>query len=100
MGPPLPLRARSGLDPESLDAVFARLFRWARVRFGGWLCTGDGVIGRIEYKSLVPPVWPPMSRREMLEVLEDLSRLPHERRLIILRTLPRPVVRALAAEWW
>jgi phage terminase large subunit-like protein len=41
-----------------------------------------------------------MSRPEMLAVLEDLARLTREQRRVILRSLPRPMVRALSAEWW
>jgi len=36
----------------------------------------------------------------MLEVIEDLAALGDEQRRTVLRSLPRPVVRALAAEWW
>jgi phage terminase large subunit-like protein len=60
---------------------------------------GDGLCGPIEYKSLAAPR-APMSRPEMLTALDDLMRLGPEQRRIILRSLPRPMVRALAYEWW
>jgi phage terminase large subunit-like protein len=41
-----------------------------------------------------------MTRPEMIAVLDDLMRVTEEQRLIILRSLPRPLVRALRDEWW
>ena len=41
-----------------------------------------------------------MSRRETLDVLLRLSLCTPEQRLFILRSLPRPLVRALEEEWW
>jgi phage terminase large subunit-like protein len=91
----LPARAEAGVGSGSSRAAFARLRRWVRVRANG--AGGDGAGGSIEFKSLVSPR---MSRPEMLSVLEDLMLLTREQRRIILRSLPRPMVRALAAEWW
>jgi phage terminase large subunit-like protein len=95
--PAFAARAGAGDEPGSCRAAFARLLRWVNVRVNGgpW---ADG--GPIEYKSLSRLRAPRMSRPEMLAVLEDLMRLTREQRLIILRSLPRPMVRALAAEWW
>jgi phage terminase large subunit-like protein len=92
------VRARAGDDPGSSRAAFVRLLRWAQARANG--AGGDGDGGFIEYKSLSHPRASRMSRPEMLSALEDLMRLTREQRLIILRSLPRPMVRALAAEWW
>jgi phage terminase large subunit-like protein len=97
---PLVMRAGAGDDPGSSEAALARLLRWAQGWADGGLGAGDGEGRRMEYKSLPIPRAFHMSRAEKLEVLEDLILLTPEQRLVILRSLPRPVVRALAAEWW
>jgi phage terminase large subunit-like protein len=92
MSLPLP----SSLVPaETRDGAFAWLRKWAASRLGG-----DGLPGLVEYKSLHSPEPPPLSRREVLDVLLRLSLCTREQRLFILRSLPRPLVRTLEDEWW
>jgi phage terminase large subunit-like protein len=80
---------------ETKGSAFAWLRKWAASRLDV-----DAHWGPIEYKSLHPVERPPMSRRETLDVLLRLSLCTPEQRLFILRSLPRPLVRALEEEWW
>lgn len=98
----LALPARAGCaDPvQSSQAAFARLLRWAHARVTAGPAVGHGGGATIEYKSLSGPRAHAMTRPEMLAVLDDLMRLTDEQRLIVLRSLPRPTVRALRDEWW
>jgi phage terminase large subunit-like protein len=86
---PCPL-ASSNLQAQA----FGWLLRWRLSRFP------DSGGARVEYKSLVPPAPPLTSRRELLEVLERLAKCSYEQRLVILRGLPPPAVKALEEEWW
>ncbi len=83
------------LRQAEAGVAFEWLLRRLVARFG--LCP-DGL--RVEYKSLVPPAVPELSRPEQLEILLRLTQCTPEQRLFILRRLPRPVVRGLEEEWW
>ncbi len=96
----LPVRAGFADPRPSSQAAFARLLRWAHARADAGTAARDGAGRAIEYKSRFAPRTQGMSRPEMLAVLDDLMRLTKEQRLIILRSLPRPTVRALRDEWW
>lgn len=80
----------------SVPRSFEGLLAWIEARFGG----GGPVGSKIEYKSFVTRSGRTWSRPEMLQVLDTFIRLTGEQRLIILRSLPEPAVRALADEWW
>jgi phage terminase large subunit-like protein len=54
----------------------------------------------LEYKSLYACAARGFSRPEKLEVLVRLAGCTPEQRRLILRSLPRPLVRALEDEWW
>ena len=90
--------ARPNVVPAEagVQADFDWLLRWRGRRLAAWAAPP------IEYKSLSPPPPAPLfaSRAEKLEVLERLFRCTPEQRRFILRSLPRPMVRALDEEWW
>jgi phage terminase large subunit-like protein len=86
---PCPLAAS-----KSQAQAFGWLLRWKLSRF-----PGPGA-APIEHKSLVPPALLPMSRRERLEVLVRLVKCTYEQRLVVLRDLAPPAVKALEEEWW
>ena len=54
----------------------------------------------IFFKSLLAGGAAPLTRADALAVLEDLLCLSRELRRIVLRSLPEPLVKALAEEWW
>jgi phage terminase large subunit-like protein len=80
---------------KKAEAAFAWLRQWAASRLGG-----DPLLSPVEHKSLRPPDPGPMSRSEILDVLLRLTLCTPEQRSFILRSLPRPLVRALEEEWW
>ncbi|HLL30162.1 MAG TPA: terminase family protein, partial [Allosphingosinicella sp.] len=93
MSAPLPRRILSSTG--GAGAHFEWLRKWAESRFGG-----DPTGALVEYKSFPPPAASKFSRREMLDVLARLVLCTPEQRRFILRSLPRPAVRAIEEEWW